>query len=136
MDSSIKKLLIVIPSYRWGGDSTALYNLLNKLDPAKFQVDLFPLLDEGPYRERYSNCNLLAGSPLIESLLRRFRPALNIRSIRAFILKTLNNLSNGRFTDYIYRKVGKKLIDNKINLSNLMLRNRSGCFNNSLFPTL
>lgn len=113
MISNPKKLLIVIPSYRWGGDSTALLNLLNRLDTTQYQVDLFPLIDEGPYKERYTNCNLLDSSPALESLLRKFRLKLNVDSIRSLILKTLNVFSRRRYTNLLYRRVGKKLTRKK-----------------------
>lgn len=105
----MKRLLFVIPSYRRGGDSTALFNLLNRLDPALFKVDLFPLLDEGPYRERYANCKLLKGSSAIEALLRKYRVSPNGQSLRSFILKALNRLSGDRFTKALFRIVGKRL---------------------------
>lgn len=105
----MKKLLIVIPSYRWGGDTTALFNLLNRLDPAQFKIDLFPLIDEGPYRERYANCTLLKGSSSVEALLKKFQFSLHRQSIRSFALKSLNRLSRGRFIKTVYKSVGRKL---------------------------
>lgn len=105
----MKKLLFVIPSYRWGGDATALLNLLDSLNPAQFQVDLFPLIDEGPYRQRYTHCACLKSSVAIESLLKKFRPSLNWSSLRSLVLKTLNRLTGGRCIQAIYKRVGKRL---------------------------
>lgn len=106
----MKKLLFVIPSYRWGGDTTALYNLLNKIDLSKFKVDLFPLIDEGPYRERFSNCTILKGSATIMSLLKRFEFSHGWNSVSSLVLKSLNKLSNGRFLNLVYKRTGKRLM--------------------------
>ena len=106
----MKRLLIAIPSYRWGGDTTALFNLLNRLDTNQFKVDLFPILDEGPYRERFTNCSLLRSSAILESMLRKYSFSFNPHSILAFGLKALNRLSRGRMLNTIYRNVGRKLV--------------------------
>ncbi|MBQ6244051.1 MAG: glycosyltransferase [Bacteroidales bacterium] len=106
------RLLIVLPSYRWGGDATALYNLLNRLDTNRFKVDLFPLIDEGPYRERYSNCSLLGSSGVLEALLKRNQGPVWRRSLPSIVLKTVNRLSHGRFLTAAYRRIGRRLTRN------------------------
>ena len=105
----MKQLLIVLPSYRWGGDATALYNLLNRLDTEQFKVDLFPLIDEGPYRERYTNCTLLRSSDVLEALLKRKQGSIWRHSIRSIVVKAVNRLSRGRFLTATYRRLGRKL---------------------------
>ena len=106
----MKRLLFVLPSYRCGGDSTALYNLLNRIDPSRYSVDLFPLLEEGDQKDRYINCRFLKSSLLLESMLRKFHPSLGIQSILAFIIKTLNTISRNKFSAFIYRSVGNRLV--------------------------
>ena len=103
----MKHLLIVMLSYRWGGDATALDNLLNRLDTKRFKVDLFPLIDEGPYRERYSNCSLLGSSGILEALLKRNQGPVWRRSLPSIVLKAVNRLSHGRFLTAAYRRIGR-----------------------------
>lgn len=106
----MKRLLFVLPSYRWGGDSTALYNLLDRIDPNRYHVDLFPLLDEGEQKGRYTNCHFLNSSLFLESMLRKFHPSLRIQSFLALIIKSLNALSRNHFSAFVYRSVGKSLV--------------------------
>ncbi|MCR5744317.1 MAG: hypothetical protein K6G41_00760, partial [Bacteroidales bacterium] len=106
----MKRLLIVLPSYRWGGDSVALSNLLHRIEPSRFNVDLFPLLDEGDQKGRYTNCRFLKSSLLLESMLRKFRPALDIQSFLALIIKSLNTISRNKFSAIVYRVVGDRIV--------------------------
>lgn len=108
----MKKLLIVIPSYRWGGDSTALFNLLNHLDPNRYSIDIFPLVNEGPYKDRYTHCSFLNSNASVEALVKPFHPSASLSAFRPFVFKTLKRLSNGKYMRFVFRRVGRKLVQN------------------------
>lgn len=71
---------------------------------------MFPLLDEGDLKGRYTNCRFLKSSLLLESMLRKFRPALNIQSFLALIIKSLNTISRNKFSTIVYRVVGDRIV--------------------------
>jgi len=89
---------------------TALYNLLNRIDTNRFEIDIFPILDDGPNKNRFFNCNVLESNELLEDMLRRYKFSMNIHSLRAFIIKSLNRLTRKGFSSLVYRYVGKKLL--------------------------
>lgn len=55
----IPKILIVLPSYDIGGTTVCLYNYLSLLNKEKVCVSLMALIQEGPYKYKYPNCEEL-----------------------------------------------------------------------------
>ena len=111
MEASYKKrLLIVLPSYRWGGDSTALSNLLERIDTDKFSIDIFPIIDEGSYKSKYKNCTFLNGDFAIEAFFNRFVFTWDFKGVARLFIKIIRKITPDMLLAILFRRAGKRLV--------------------------
>ena len=64
-----KKLLFSIRDFRQGGVPRCLQSLLQYLDTEKYEVQLFVMHQDGPYRGQMPNCVVLPEDKMVRSLL-------------------------------------------------------------------
>lgn len=88
----MKRVLFVLTSYRQGGISRSLQNLLSYMNKDKMEVDVFALDDFGPYKELLPNCTILPVNRTISMLLGRYEDIPANGKTYSAILKICRNV--------------------------------------------
>lgn len=85
-------ILFVIISFRQGGISRALQNMLAKFDTNRFNVDVFAIEHYGPYENDFPNCNILPESKVLSALYGNFDDKLGGGKILSLIIKLISKV--------------------------------------------
>ncbi|MDR0231295.1 MAG: glycosyltransferase [Dysgonamonadaceae bacterium] len=112
----MKQILIVVASFRHGGISKSLENLLSLIDAEKYRIDVFAMDHYGPYKTMLINCTILKKNKWLESLSARYSDTKGVARMRSFFIKILRNLcSYIRFdiTDFIFKFAMKRISKDK-----------------------
>lgn len=111
----MKKVLFVLTSYRQGGISRSLQNLLSYMDPSKIEADVFALDDFGPYKQLLPNCTILSPNKAITLLVGRYEDIPASEKKYSAMLKVCRNVF-GKFgisvNDFLYRRHIKSICRN------------------------
>ena len=68
----VKKILFIIPTFNHGGSNRHIFNILRMIDWSKYQIDIFGIVDTGPYRKLLSTYNVLPGNFITTGIFQQF----------------------------------------------------------------
>lgn len=109
----MKKILIIISSFRWGGINVALQNWLDAIDSRQYSVDIFVMVHSGAYSNQFKNCNLLSKDFLMDMIIDHVSEKKGIHKCISYLIKAMNRITRGSLQRTIYSIVGEKLVSMK-----------------------
>lgn len=109
----MKRILVVISSYRWGGINRSLQSLLAMIDPQEYDVDIFVTVHSGNYDNSFKNCRVLPKNRFLASLLDQKEYQTGLNRPLFVVLKGLNLVTKGKFQHWLYDVVGNQLVKKK-----------------------
>ncbi len=107
----MKRVLFVVTYFDCGGTCRALQNLLNVLDTAEYEVDVFGLVQEGMFEKgMFRNCSIVPADRQLQLLYARYASTTGWRRRGAAALKVLDRLSGRRYNRWMLKRRANKLI--------------------------
>lgn len=86
------RVLFVVTSFRQGGISRSLQNLLAYMRQDEMLIDVYAMEDYGPYKDSLSNCNIVPAYRLLSNYIGRYDDVAGINKLAAIITKTLRRV--------------------------------------------
>jgi glycosyltransferase involved in cell wall biosynthesis len=115
----MKKVLIVITSFRHGGTNKSLQNILSLIEK-KYDIYVFALDHYGPYKNMFENCTILKKNKYIEFIIAKYGDLNGISKFYSLMFKSLHRLFrlfNINILDIFFRLASKNMMPNKYDIS-------------------
>ncbi len=105
-----KKLLFVITNLGHGGTNRSLQNLLNMIDTANYEVDVFVMVHQGAYHNEFKNCTILPRNQYVDALIANYEDRKGFGKLFSFALKLIAKLFKRKFQEFVFKNAANKVV--------------------------